>query len=361
MRMKHHNLNYELPGLLSDPKLNLKDDNRADPRLVEVLQSFGFEKSESEIPINSSASLQDKLKFCKEAEIDFENKNKLLFENISPVPAVEHFKEVIKGSEGNEINLHIHKPSNYGGNLPCIVHIHGGGMAILTTQTPCCKHWRDLLCAEGFLVVGIEFRNAAGSLGIHPFPAGLEDCMSGLDWVHHNRGKLDISKIILSGESGGGNLSLAMTLKAKSEKKLEIINGVYALCPYINGDYGNKDASLLSMYENDGYFINSKGLSIMASIYDPKNKPKDNFLAWPYWVDKQTLQGLPPHVISVNELDLLRDEGLAYYRKLAGAGVSVYSRTVNGTCHAAEVVFPNAIPEATTSTIADIKSFVNRL
>ena len=88
--------------------------------------------------------------------------------------------------------------------------------------------------------------------------------------------------LALRGESGSGNLTLAMTLKAKSEKKLEIINDSYALCPYINGDYGNKEASLLSMYENDGYFISSNGLSIIAFIYDPKNKPKDNFLAWLY-------------------------------------------------------------------------------
>ena len=42
---------------------------------------------------------------------------------------------------------------------------------------------------------------------------------------------------------------------------------------------------------------------------------------------------MPPHVISVNELDPLRDEGLDYYRRLLRAGVSAVGRMVAGTCH----------------------------
>ena len=57
------------------------------------------------------------------------------------------------------------------------------------------------------------------------------------------------------------------------------------------------------------------------------------------------------HVISVNELDPLRDEGLDYYRKLLKAGVSAVSRTVNGTCHAGDVLFRRALPDVYAATI----------
>ena len=67
--------------------------------------------------------------------------------------------------------------------------------------------------------------------------------------------------------------------------------------------------------------------------------------------------GLPPHVISVNELDPLRDEGLAYYRKLAAAGNSVQARTVNGTCHAGDVIFRGAMPEVYAATAAALRDF----
>ena len=49
--------------------------------------------------------------------------------------------------------------------------------------------WRDLLAASGLVVVGVEFRNAGGKHGDHPFPAGLNDCISALRWMHEHRAR----------------------------------------------------------------------------------------------------------------------------------------------------------------------------
>ena len=59
----------------------------------------------------------------------------------------------------------------------------------------------------------------------------------------------------MSGESGGGNLTLATTLKAKRDGALDQIDGVYAKCPYISNAYAVTAAELPSLYENDGYFL----------------------------------------------------------------------------------------------------------
>lgn len=72
-------------------------------------------------------------------------------------------------------------------------------------------------------------------------------------------------------------------------------------------------------------------MGALAAVYDPGNKHNTNPLCWPINAGPEDFQGLPPHVISVNQLDPLRDEGLKYYQMLAAAGVSAYSRTVNGT------------------------------
>ena len=53
--------------------------------------------------------------------------------------------------------------------------------------------------------MGVEFRYAAGALGPHPFPAGLNDCYAGLEWTFANKAALSISTIVVTGESGGGN------------------------------------------------------------------------------------------------------------------------------------------------------------
>jgi acetyl esterase len=99
----------------------------------------------------------------------------------------------------------------------------------------------------------------------------------------------------------------------------------------------------------------------LARVYDPSGDNATNPLAWPYYASVANLVGLPPHVISVNQLDPLRDEGLAYFRKLLDAGVSAVSRTVNGTCHAGDCLFRAAMPDVYLATIRDIKSFADSL
>ncbi|MFZ8990525.1 MAG: alpha/beta hydrolase fold domain-containing protein, partial [Pseudohongiellaceae bacterium] len=65
----------------------------------------------------------------------------------------------------------------------------------------------------------------------------------------------------------------------------------------------------------------------------------------------------PPHFISVCELDPLRDEGIAYTRRLVEAGVTASCRTINGVTHAGDISYRAAMPEVYEATIRDIKSF----
>ena len=96
-------------------------------------------------------------------------------------------------------------------------------------------------------------------------------------------------------------------------------------------------------------------LGVMASIYD--GIKSTNPIAWPYHADNSILEGLPPHAITVNELDPLRDEGLVFSNRLKNVGVSVNTKIIKGTVHAAENIFPLEIPEIHNQAIEDIKSF----
>jgi len=118
---------------------------------------------------------------------------------------------------------------------------------------------------------------------------------------------------------------------------------------------------LPSMIENDGYFINCAMMDVLVAAYDPAGENAENPLAWPYFATDADLAGLPPHVISVNELDPLRDEGMAYYRKLIAAGVPALGRVNLGLTHAAEMIFRQAVPEDYFATVHDIKRFADSL
>lgn len=350
-----------LPGRIGNPEELLKTDPRADPRLVRACEPYGLAGARPAVPVNAGSPLQDKLNFSASNEAGMTEVFAAMGKDLEEIRTVDRRTEVIKGVDGNDINLYIHTPQDMSASRPCVYHLHGGGMVILTADDPTYRRWRDELAAAGMVAVGVEFRNGAGTLGNHPFPAGLNDCKSGLEWTYDNLAQLGASKIVVSGESGGGNLALATCLQAKKENRLAQIDGVYALCPYIYGHWANPSKALRSLHENNEYFISCALMEVLASVYDPKGENDKNPLAWPYWATKEDLQGLPPHVISVNELDPLRDEGLTYYQMLMKAGVPVYSRTVNGTCHAADVLFRGALPDVYAATIRDMKGFADSL
>ena len=350
-----------LPGRLGSPDMALKDDPRADPRMIAAMAPVGLSEIPPTSPVDASSTLEALLEHVSEAEAGFGGLFDYLGTDMPVVEGVTSSVEVIRGMDGNDITLFIHRPANTTGPLPGIVHLHGGGMVLLEAAGPGYVHWRNELAATGLVVVGVEFRNGGGKLGPYPFPAGLNDCTSALKWVGEHRERLGISKIVVSGESGGGNLTLATTLRAKREGHLELIDGVYAQCPYISGAYATKPAELASLYENDGYFLACDNMGALAKVYDPDGENATNPLAWPYYATSDDLAGLPPHTISVNQLDPLRDEGLVYFRKLLDAGVRAVSRTVNGTCHAGDCIFRVAIPDVYLATIRDIKGFADSL
>ncbi|MEZ5217903.1 MAG: alpha/beta hydrolase fold domain-containing protein [Ilumatobacteraceae bacterium] len=348
-----------LPGRLGAPDLCLRDDPRADPRLIAAMAPLGMDVHPPATPVTADSPLEDILEAMNVAEQGFDLLGGMLAAGSPPITGVTSTTETITGPAGNEISLYISRPTDATGPLPGIVHTHGGGMVILNAAGPGYVRWREELAATGLVVVGIEFRNGGGALGPHPFPAGLDDCVAGTRWVIEHAEQLGISGVVISGESGGGNLCIASTLRAKQEGWVSDIAGVYAQCPYISGAYANPPAELTSLFENDEYFLAADNMGAMAKAYDPSGEHATNPLAWPWHATADDLAGLPPHVVSVNQLDPLRDEGLAYAVKLAQAGVSVVSRTVNGTCHAGDCLFRDAMPEVYLATIGDIKRFAD--
>jgi len=348
------------PGRLGTPDLSLEADPRLDPRLATLLSAMPDLAPGVSTP-SPDANYEAMLEYCSAFEAAAGAANDELRAALPAFPSVATTQQVIKGVDGNDIRLHIHQPVERNEALPCVVHFHGGGMVVMSAEDPGFILLRNSLAAMGMVVIGVEFRNGGGKLGPHPFPAGLNDCASAVQWAHEQRDSMGISKIVVAGESGGGNLSLATTLKAKQDGVLARIDGVYGMCPYISGAYAESPSELPSLVENDGYILDTAMMTAMVTVYDPQKAHRNNPLAWPYYATREDLAGLPPHVIAVNELDPLRDEGLAYYRKLLAAGVPTFAKTIHGTPHAGDQLFGAVIPEVFADTLRSIHGFASSL
>lgn len=265
--------------------------------------------------------------------------------------------QVTSQPDGNTINFRFVRPEGTE-LLPCVYYIHGGGMQIMSCYDGNYRAWARILAAQGVAVAMVDFRNAlvASSVPeVEPFPAGLNDCVAGLHWVasQHSELGIDPARIVVAGESGGGNLTLATGLKLKRDGYLGLISGLYALCPFIAGRWPMDENP--SSVENDGILLNLHN-NRWAMAYGIEELDRRNPLAWPGFASEDDVRGLVPTMISVNECDPLRDEGVGFYRLLLRAGVRARCRQVMGTIHGTEI-FPMACPDISRDTAASIADF----
>lgn len=349
------------PGRLGDPALTIGTDPRADPRMVAVFRAIGIDGHADGAPLGPDAPREQLLGFVEAVEVGFEGLFTALAEGSPPLTGVTHELITITGEGGHEILLHVHKPEGAQGPLPCIYQVHGGGMVMLSTEGPLYRRWREELAAAGNVVVGVEYRNGGGVRGSHPFPAGLDDVAAGLRWVHAHLAELGGTHVLVTGDSGGANLALAVALKARREGWVDEIAGVYAQCPYILGNWADAPTDLASLRENDQYWLNTELFPLLAAVYDPEGAHADDVTCWPYRAGTADVEGLPPHVVSVNELDPLRDEGLAYHRLLLRSGVSSVGKVNLGLCHVGELLFRAALPDVYLAAVRDVSGFARSL
>ncbi|MEQ8859958.1 MAG: alpha/beta hydrolase [Pseudomonadales bacterium] len=339
----------------------ITDDPRIDPRIKAIFGPMGnlggeaaepardrdelLARANGETAVARRAALQAFLDICDTDEVA----------PSAGLSVTEH--EVTSAPDGNTIRIRFIRPE---GNvaLPCVYYIHGGGMQVMSCYDGNYRAWGRLIAANGVAVAMVDFRNALTPSSIPEvaaFPAGLNDCVSGLKWVVENAASLgvDPDHVVVAGESGGGNLTLATGLKLKQDGDLGLIRGLYALCPYIAGSWPR--AEFPSSYENNGILLdlhNDQG----AMAYGIDAFEARNPLAWPGFASTDDLRGLVPTVISVNECDPLRDEGIDFYRRLLEAGVAARCTQVMGSIHGTEI-FPIACPDVSRAGAATIAEF----
>jgi len=100
---------------------------------------------------------------------------------------------------------------------PLIVYFHGGGWVIgnLDTHDPFCRSLAD---ASKSTIMSIDYRLAPE----HVFPAAHDDCLSATDWILANLNTLapNDGKVVLAGDSAGGNLTACTAATLINEPRL---------------------------------------------------------------------------------------------------------------------------------------------
>ena len=336
----------------------IAEDRRIDPRIKAIFGAFPDTTATDVKDRETQLAETSTPEALAQAEVSKSFMDMVDNEQVAPSAGLTIRTETFTSSpDGNTVKIQYIRPDN-AERLACVYYIHGGGMMSSSAFDGMYRAWGKIIAAMGVAVAMVDFRNcltASSAPEVAPFPAGLNDCVAGLKWVKANAAKLNIDpdRIVVAGESGGGNLTLATGLKLKQDGNLSLIKGLYALCPYILGQWPSPDSR--SSVENNGILLdlhsNRCAMAYGWDAFEAKNP-----LAWPGFAGPDDIKGFPPTVISVNECDPLRDEGVEFYRLLIANGIAARCRQVMGSIHGTEI-FAICCPDISRDTARDLAAF----
>src|SRR5437588_3466537 len=240
---------------------------------------------------------------------------------IEPEPVANVENRVVPGPAG-EIPVRIYTPQGKG-PFPILVFFHGGGWVIgdLDSHDPLC---RSLTNQVGCIVVSVDYRLAPE----YPFPAAPEDCYAATQWVATHAAQLqgDPARIVLGGDSAGGNLTAVVTQMVRDRGGPPL---VFQLMIYPATDFRMNTPSIEENAE--GYLLTKQDMIWYMNHYLHSEEDKTNPLASPLLASD--LSGLPPALVITAEYDPLRDEGEQYGKRLKEAGVPVTISRYDGAIH----------------------------
>ncbi|MDQ7803414.1 alpha/beta hydrolase [Amycolatopsis sp. A133] len=219
--------------------------------------------------------------------------------------------------------LRLYEPEGLPAPGPAIVYFHGGGFVLgsLDTHEGACR----LLAEEaGVRVVSIGYRLAPE----HPFPAAATDAIAAFSHVFSHAADfgVDPARLAVGGDSSGGNLAAVV---AHAAARGELPRPAFSLLLTPATDALGGSASHRQF--GSGFRLDRDEWAWYRAQYvrDPAlyRDPRASVLY------DDSLAGLPPTFVATCGFDLLRDEGEAYARRLASAGVPLIHRRHEGQLH----------------------------
>jgi acetyl esterase len=206
---------------------------------------------------------------------------------------------------------------------PLLFFVHGGGMMYgdLESHDAVCRFLAERADVR---VLSVDYRLAPE----HPFPAAVEDCWAGFQWVSEYAEQLgaDPERIAVGGDSAGGYLSAVTAIRAaEAGLPLRFQLLVY---PVTN----MADTSESRRIFGEGFFLTAAFMDLAEASYLAAHHDRRDPRISVYFHDRFP-PDLAPALVVTAGFDPLRDEGEAYARLLAEHGVDVELRRFGGFIH----------------------------
>ncbi|MGN0223509.1 MAG: alpha/beta hydrolase [Muribaculaceae bacterium] len=201
-------------------------------------------------------------------------------------------------------SLRLYSPKGTAGQrLPLLIYLHGGGWTFGSLNS--CARFCDAIAASGSLrVLAVDYRLAPE----HPYPSGLDDCCTALQYAcdHADELSIDPQCISIGGDSSGGNLAIATALRSPCS--------VHSLLLFYPVTKAFADGSDSWARYGRGYGLDSRIMQQFNRAYTLHAEPTDSLIS-PGLCSDATLAALPPTLLVAAERDILRDQGREFAAK----------------------------------------------
>jgi acetyl esterase/lipase len=283
--------------------------------------------------------------FPTEGAVDLNNipaaraKMRKLFTSMqATVPAIEGVTSQdhsAPGPQGNPaVRVRVYQPTDRPRLLPALLWIHGGGYVMGDLEQDD-RLMKQIVKRVACVAVSVDYRLPPE----HPFPAPVEDCYAGLQWLFAHAGDLgvDPSRIAIGGASAGGGLAAGLALLARDRKEVQV---AFQLLIYPMIDDRNVTPASYAITDPRVWHRESNRLGWKA--YLGRDGGGDDVSPYAAAARATNLANLPPAYIPVGALDLFIDENIEYAQRLIQAGVPTELHVYPGAFHGFDVLAPSA-------------------
>src|SRR5271168_4515028 len=223
-----------------------------------------------------------------------------------------------------------------------VLHFHGGGY-LMGSAKGSLEYASRLAAAVDGTCYTVEYRLAPE----HPYPAAIDDAVASYRALL-SRG-IPPSSILVSGESAGGGLAVALVLALRSAGD-PLPAAIFAAAPFTDLTLSGPS---IRAFNGDDPAANRDLLTFMGASYFQGHEPTDPLVS-PLFGD---LTGLPPLFLTASEGDVLLSDTTRLAERAEKAGVDVTLRVVEDSVHVYPI-FP-FLPE-TKATMEEVTTWARR-
>ncbi|OVA05015.1 Alpha/beta hydrolase fold-3 [Macleaya cordata] len=271
--------------------------------------------------------------------------------------------------------FYVPRSSSHGNNnkLPLLIYFHGGGFCVGSAAWICYHEFlAKLASTAGCVIMSVNYRLAPENR----LPAAYDDGVNALMWVKQQAlngsnndqkcwlNRCNLSKVFIAGDSAGANIAHNVAKRAGSGSmglNPLTLKGIILIQPFFGGEERTNSEKVLVQPPKSALSLKVSDEYWRLSL--PVGANRDHKWCNPLAKTATKLEGLkiPPIMVCISEMDILKDRNLEFCSAMRRAGKNVEQVMYMGVGHAFQILHNYQLSQTRThEMMSHIKGFINR-